>query len=57
MDTSFEIQDRNIAPGQPTVNLLLFEAKENRARRDQVAHLDDTFLTLAQAIDLGNTDQ
>jgi len=37
-DVSFETPDRNFAPGQPTVNLFLFEVKENRARRDQVPH-------------------
>ncbi len=37
-DVSFETPDKNFAPGQPTVNLFLFEVKENRARRDQVPH-------------------
>jgi hypothetical protein len=39
-DVSFETPDRNFAPGQPTVNLFLFEMKENRARRDQVPHAE-----------------
>lgn len=33
---SFETPDRNFAPGQPTINLFLYEVQENRVLRDPV---------------------
>lgn len=39
-DVSFETPDKNFAPGQPTVNLFLYEVKENRALHDQVPHAE-----------------
>ena len=33
-DVSFETPDRNFAPGQSTVNLFLYEVRENRSLRD-----------------------
>jgi hypothetical protein len=39
-DVSFETPDRNFAPGQATVNLFLFEVRENRARCDQAPHAE-----------------
>jgi hypothetical protein len=35
-DVSFETPDKNFTPGQATVNLFLFEMKENRELRDPV---------------------
>ena len=46
-DVTFQTPDKNFAPGQPTVNLFLFDVKENRARREQVPHaerLGDAFV-------------
>jgi hypothetical protein len=39
-DVSFQTPDKNFAPGQPTLNLFLFDVKENRARREQVPHAE-----------------
>src|SRR6185436_10808074 len=33
---SFETPDKNFAPAQPTINLFLYEVKENRDLRDPV---------------------
>jgi len=35
-DVSFETPDKNFAPGQPTINLFLYEVQENRVLRDPV---------------------
>jgi hypothetical protein len=35
-DVSFETPDKNYTPAQPTVNLFLYEVKENRELRDRV---------------------
>jgi hypothetical protein len=35
-DVSFETPDKNFAPGQPTVNLFLYQVQENRVLRDPV---------------------
>lgn len=39
-DVSFETPDKNFAPGQATVNLFLYEVKENRELRDPVPITD-----------------
>jgi hypothetical protein len=39
-DVSFQTPDKNFTPGQPTVNLFLFDVKENRTRREQVPHAE-----------------
>ncbi len=46
-EVSFETPEKSFAPSQPTVNLFLFEVKENRARRDQAPFskkVDDLFV-------------
>ena len=35
-DVSFETPEKGYAPGQPTVNLFLFDVHENRSVRDPV---------------------
>ncbi len=39
-DVSFQTPDKNFAPAQPTVNLFLYEVKENRTLRDPVPIID-----------------
>jgi len=39
-DVSFQTPDKNFVPAQPTIDLFLFEVKENRARREQVPHTE-----------------
>jgi hypothetical protein len=39
-DVSFQTPDKDFEPAQPTVNLFLFDVKENRSRREQVPHVD-----------------
>jgi uncharacterized protein DUF4255/carboxypeptidase family protein len=39
-DVSFQTPDKNFTPGQATVNLFLFDVKENRTRREQVPHAE-----------------
>jgi hypothetical protein len=46
-DVSFETPDQNFAPAQPTVNLFLYETKENRELRDPapiIERLGTTFI-------------
>lgn len=41
-DVSFETPDKDFRPGQPTVNLFLYEVQESRALRDPAPYVDRT---------------
>lgn len=41
-DVSFETPDKDYRPGQPTVNLFLYEVQENRTLRDAAPYADRT---------------